>query len=342
MNIQVTFPKGTPERHKILFYSRFKKFKYNFSETKKASFLIATPYIYTSHEAMNNFLIRANEYITIFDAFAEAIFPDFNIFDYGIGTDHLDFEGRMIYCPLRMEKFLNLNSARNLSFHAERKFCNFVYSNPKAHPMRDRFFHALCQYRKVDSLGRHLNNTEGDGLRCGDSSGENWLFSSIQLKSHYKFTIAFENAYYHGYTSEKLPISFMANSVPIYWGNPDIEREYNAASFINCHRFKTVEDVVDYIRFLDQNETEYLRTLAALPRTPEQENRYIDLYNRSQNQIKDLFRQALKYGPRKGIGTWPDLYREAGLNFSKSLRYSGLTPFVKKVISRIKNKKYHL
>ena len=50
-------------------------------------------------------------------------------------------------------------------------------------------------------------------------------YTHLRMKKPYKFSIAFENAWYPGYTSEKIVTSMLAGTIPIYWGNPDISRE---------------------------------------------------------------------------------------------------------------------
>lgn len=40
----------------------------------------------------------------------------------------------------------------------------------------------------------------------------------------------------------------LAGTIPIYWGNPDISREFNSASFINCHDFPTLDDAAAYVK----------------------------------------------------------------------------------------------
>ena len=51
------------------------------------------------------------------------------------------------------------------------------------------------------------------------------------------------------------------NSVPIYWGNPEIGKEFNTKSFINLYDFNSVDDVIDYIIELDKNDQKYLELL---------------------------------------------------------------------------------
>jgi hypothetical protein len=51
------------------------------------------------------------------------------------------------------------------------------------------------------------------------------------------------------------------NSMPIYWGNPDIGLEFNTKSFINYYDFKSEDDLVGYIIELDKNDDKYLEKL---------------------------------------------------------------------------------
>lgn len=67
------------------------------------------------------------------------------------------------------------------------------------------------------------------------------------------------------------------NSVPIYWGNSLIGRDFNENSFINAHNFKSLEELVEYIIYIDSSETEYLKILHQPWFT---DNNYLDWENR--------------------------------------------------------------
>lgn len=125
------------------------------------------------------------------------------------------------------------------------KFCNFVYSNSEAKE-RAVFMEKLSRYRHVDSAGRFLNNT---GVHVQDK---------VAYCSRYKFTIAFENYPSRGYLTEKLPDAFAAGSLPIYWGDPDVSQDFNPRRFVHARDFRDYEELVDHIRFLDENDEAYL------------------------------------------------------------------------------------
>ncbi len=178
--------------------------------------------------------------------------PDFTKCDYAISFDHLPNEPR----HLRLPQYLHyIDPAGTLIkkpgfdalavLRSKSRFCNFVYSNPAA-ATRIKFFQKLSEYKQVDSGGSVLNNL---GFRPPNK--QTFLES-------YKFTIAFENARYPGYTTEKLVEPMLANSLPIYWGNPAVERDFNTRSFINCHDYDTFEEVIDEIIHLDSDDGRYI------------------------------------------------------------------------------------
>ena len=133
-----------------------------------------------------------------------------------------------------------------------RKFCNFVVSNGGCDKRND-FFNKLNKYKKVDSGGRYLNNL---GYSVQDKR---------KFQSEYKFSITFENNAYRpehiGYTTEKIMEPMVVNSMPIYWGNPRIDLEFNTKSFINYYDFNNENDMIDYIIELDKNDNLYLEKL---------------------------------------------------------------------------------
>jgi len=51
--------------------------------------------------------------------------------------------------------------------------------------------------------------------------------------------------------------------VPIYWGNPDIVREFNPEAFVNAHDFGSPEELADYVLEVDANDSLYLQYLSA-------------------------------------------------------------------------------
>lgn len=243
----------------------------------------------------------------------ESIYPDLNIFDYGlVYCTYLKEFNRVIKTPEQQfffhEKadFINRYSIEAaLDSLADREFCSFIYSNAFAHPNRDIFFHMLSQYKTVSSLGAHLNNT-GTAPTRGNS---NWLEESILTKSKYKFSVAFENETYYGYTTEKLLTSFKAHTVPIYWGNPKVNDYYNPEAFINCHDFENFEQVVERVEEIDRNDELWASILSKPWQTEKQKKRTqedVEAYDRFLDRL--LNADDLSEFIRRPRGTWTDQY----------------------------------
>ncbi len=179
----------------------------------------------------------------------ENVSPDFNMTDYALGFDLLTLGDRYFRLPLF---YLYENTTFTSEKPLERKFCNFLYSNTTAaDPFREELFHALSSYKQVDSGGDAFNN-------IGRKIDDKFLW-----QQEYKFSIACENSSKPGYTTEKILQALQANTVPIYWGNQLIEEDFSKDCFVNAMDFSSLTELVEYIKFLDQNDDEYLKILNA-------------------------------------------------------------------------------
>ncbi|MBQ4162539.1 MAG: glycosyltransferase [Parabacteroides sp.] len=180
--------------------------------------------------------------------------PDFNLFDYALSFHPLFLGDRHLRFPLYL-LYKGYDQLTNKQIDKEtvlnRKFCNFVYSNASwADPIRDQFFHELSKYKPIDSGGRHLNN-------IGRPVPDKMVF----IKD-YKFTIAFENSSLPGYTTEKIMEPMIVNSIPIYWGNPDVGKDFNEKSFVHIKDKATMDLVIEEIIRLDSDDDYYLEKLS--------------------------------------------------------------------------------
>lgn len=130
------------------------------------------------------------------------------------------------------------------------KFCNFIYNNNSG--PRCEFNKLLSQYKLVDNLGHLLNNTTVLG---GNEKHK------IEAQSAYKFTISFENTYYNGYVTEKILHPFSVKSIPIYWGSDQVLSDFNPKAFIYANKYKNFEELVEYIKIVDSDNSIYTRYL---------------------------------------------------------------------------------
>jgi alpha(1,3/1,4) fucosyltransferase len=130
----------------------------------------------------------------------------------------------------------------------KQRFCAFVVSNPLCRTRND-FFRRLSRYKPVDSGGKVLNTL---GHRVGDKQA---------FLRDYKFTIAFENESHPGYTTEKIVEPMLANSIPIYWGDPLVGRDFDTRSFLSAHDSHSLDDLVERVIEVDRNPALHLELL---------------------------------------------------------------------------------
>jgi hypothetical protein len=253
------------EKENNFFYNILKKYyKINISEVPE--------YLFVSVFSKEHFKYDC---IKIFYT-GECISPNFNLFDYAIGFDHIKFPERYLRLPVYFMTYLedSLKNAlskntRIITFTQGRKdkFCSFVYSNINADPMRTVLFNKINSYRKVDSGGKFLKNIDSPIIRRAGQKGD--TFESLkrlaeekrQYESAYKFSIACENTSYPGYTTEKIIQSFAAGTIPIYWGDPVIGEIVNKKAFINVMDYKDLDEMLQVVKEIDSNDNQYFEML---------------------------------------------------------------------------------
>lgn len=138
-----------------------------------------------------------------------------------------------------------------------------VVSNPLGKERID-FFNKLSQYKLVHSGGSVLNNVGGK------------VSNKLTFVEEHKFTIAFENSSYPGYTTEKILQPKHVDTVPIYWGNPIVDKEINPDSFINYYDYGSLDALCEKVKQIDGNVQLYKKYLAE-PIFPDfQPNKYFE------------------------------------------------------------------
>ena len=248
----------------------------------------------------------------------ENLEPNFNDCDYAISYSEIEYKDRNFrdYCNFHQEPPLPLLSPDKL---LNRKFCNFIYSNKScSDPYRIHILQELSKYKKVDCAGPLFNNMG----YCIPPTRQD----KIEFQGQYKFSLAIENSSMSGYTTEKIYHPFLAHSLPIYWGNPHIDSDYNPESFINLKNYSCLEEAIEEIIRLDKDDEAYLKRVTT-PFYPHGDNfedfRYkekerllgfytsiincplsearrrtmygrMKLYNKEQNELQHPFRLLLK------------------------------------------------
>ncbi len=214
--------------------------------------------------------------------------PNFNLFDYAIGFDELDFRDRYLRMPLYYDRLhhkaesvndttapykIKDNSLYTLKKPShkfkenhpnlcavvnneidplKRGFASFVASNPNA-PKRNAFYDALNSIEPVTG-GGSVRNTLGYKVE-----------NKNEFLSQYKFNLCFENSQGYGYVTEKIIDAYFSHTIPIYWGSPSVAKDFNPKSFVNVHDFNNFDEAIDYIRYLHAHPNAYLDMLYENP-----------------------------------------------------------------------------
>ncbi|MFN3405096.1 MAG: glycosyltransferase family 10 domain-containing protein [Cytophagaceae bacterium] len=217
----------------------------------------------------------------------ENVVPDFNECDYSFSFVHDTFDGKNYRLPNYVAyadpKVLLGPKDPEQILKSKTKFCNMVVSNPKAKKRID-FFHLLSTYKHIDSGGKYLNNIGGP------------IPHKANFIKDYKFTLAFENESVKGYTTEKLLEPMLVNSIPLYWGNPEVDKDFNTESFINYNDFANDKEFLDRIIEVDQNDKLYMDILS----NPYFNNNQINIYFNEEllkQQFEKIFSSKGKIKP---------------------------------------------
>ena len=162
--------------------------------------------------------------------YTENQIPDFNEADYAIGFHNIIFLDRYFkkttliwvfekrYLNIKNKDFISKRK-QVLKGNIRKKFCAAVISNIRSSDkFRIKFIKELNNYKKIDMGGKFLNNVGGR------------VKNKIKFLSSYKFSIAMENSEGQGYVSEKILDSFMAGTIPIYYGGYMIDEYINPKS----------------------------------------------------------------------------------------------------------------
>lgn len=150
-----------------------------------------------------------------------------------------------------VEKFLKKDFS---NLNDKKWFCSFVATQPKG--KRVDFVPKLMSKKHIHCGGGLYNNI--GGLLDGRGDQEN----KINFLNHFKFNISFENTSNNGYITEKIIQPMFTNTIPIYWGAPDVINDFNEKSFINSHKFSSDEELIEYILEVDNNQNLYEELLS--------------------------------------------------------------------------------
>jgi len=135
------------------------------------------------------------------------------------------------------------------------KFCCMIVSNGNVEA-RNKIFHVVNQYKRVDSAGKHMNNMVDTELDCHYTSEE-----FINFIAQYKFIICFENTIEGTYITEKIINPFLARTIPIYYGTNYCNQVFNKDAFLclEDESERSYRALLEKIKELDDDDTKYLQ-----------------------------------------------------------------------------------
>lgn len=181
--------------------------------------------------------------------------PDFYEADYAIGHYHMSYLDR--YFKFSIFFWQNLNNTyfslyRNevINSSKKKKFCAALISNNFiTDGFRIKFINELNNYKRIDMGGKYNNNI-GRAIE-----------NKIEFLKSYKFSISMENTEGNGYISEKIVDSFLAGTIPIYYGDYMIDEYINPKTYILIRGEKDMLKKIEYIKRIDNDENLYISIL---------------------------------------------------------------------------------
>lgn len=131
-------------------------------------------------------------------------------------------------------------------------FCSFIVSNPGPSNIRKTLVDKITQYKQVACGGPFMNNIGFVVDRGINASGK------VEFNKLFKFSAAFENNNtFAGYCTEKILDVFKSNTIPIYWGHRNVVEDFDDRTFINANDFLNLDDLVEYIKLIDNDKERY-------------------------------------------------------------------------------------
>lgn len=229
--------------------------------------------------------------------------PDFNVIDYAISSYPISFLDRNFYLP---QSLFGYNGERSELESRERnytkefletktRFANFIASYDSEYNMRGDFFKKLSERKKVDSAGMWLNNT-GEFVSFRDNS-------KTDFQRQCKFSLCFESTSNGGFNTEKIMDAFFADTIPVYYGDPNITDVFNPKAFINVADFATFEEAIDRILEIDADDEKYLEMM----NQPifNEKNYITKTYAEAEKFLVHIFEQPIEKAYRRSRIFWP-------------------------------------
>ena len=179
----------------------------------------------------------------------ERVAPDLSRFDWSISFD--ETSERNLYLPGWVQQLNRLGvtpyslvrrNVRSADGATGRRPCAYIFRNRV--PRREAFFDQLARRMEIMSPGESRNNHP----RIGQGGAHKAAFLR-----HFRFNIAFENEPFPGYLTEKIVDPFIVGCVPIYCGDPLVERTFSPEAFIHVRDESGYGEAIERIIAVESN-----------------------------------------------------------------------------------------
>ena len=267
----------------------------------------------------------------------DALYPDFNTFDYAITNFKMECGDRHLWYPygfVDVKKIRKLESdKRSISddILAEKvNFCDFIYSHSDMFgAWRDKAYDAFNEYRPVLSAGSYRNNMP--------KSEKVTMTNKFFIQKTCKFSIAFEGFSERGYISEKIFDAYRANTIPIYYGNSETVKDIlNPKSYINISDYgNDMKKVLDRVKYLDSNDDRYISMLNEPVFI--NHNYFDEMYSKLEKFLVHIFDQDSEKAVRRIKGITPRTQEILLNNYYKFRTQYKPVYWTFKVIEKIKS-----
>lgn len=312
------------EDNEIVYWLR--KNGYQVEASEEPDYIICDVYEHPNYEYCRYPQVR------ILDT-GENFAPDFNVVDYAISRYPISYQDRNFYLPgcanpgAHWRALAEKDRTYSLDFVRQKEyFGNFIFGHESENGLRGGFFKKLCQYKRVESPGTYLNNMP-------DGKSVSWYNESkTDFQRRCKFTLCFESMSQYGFITEKITDAFYADTIPIYYGCPNVTDIFNKDAFINCMDYDSFDGVLEKIRELDEDDEKYLQMLRqpilVNPDYPRQLEEDLEKY------ICHIFEQPLEQAYRRSRVYYPKWHDEFLAKAIEPSRYDRLKQQAKKLLGR--------
>lgn len=229
--------------------------------------------------------------------------PDYNLVDYSVCSYPISFSDRNFYLPASLfgydEKRMSIENRKNCFdkrvLKTKTKFANLIASYDSENNYRSKLFNELSKYKFVDSPGKFMKNCD-DQVRFQDNT-------KIEFQKKCKFSLCVESAINNGFNTEKIMDAFYSETIPIYYGDPEIKKIFNPKAFVNVADYETIEDVVKRVIEIDNDDDLYLQML----NEPifNEEHFISKTFEDAEKFLIHIFDQPIENARRRSMVYWP-------------------------------------